>query len=214
MISKVLKPSFTGKESQTLVLATISPAAKDTEHTVNTLRHACVMDGRYVRPGATGHWPMARGQWPSLTISHHLWSSLMIASNLLPISSHSPPTLLPISAPSFSSPTEDGKAWISGGESVKQDIGEIDVKASKAKLQREEGKRRPSSGNTNSGGGGDSSGGFGYGGGAGDGVGAEAAAAMAARKEEVRITSDTPISRFSTTSTDLARSSPIFSDLP
>ena len=61
-LTKILKPSFTGVESQTLVLATISPAAKDTEHTLNTLRHACVMDGR---------------------------------------------------------PTEDGKSWISGGESKK-----------------------------------------------------------------------------------------------
>ena len=120
-LTKLLKPSFTGKESQTLVLATISPAAKDTEHTINTLRHACVMDGR---------------------------------------------------------PTEDGKAWISGGESKRVDVGEIDVKATKAKLRVEESKvgmRRPGSGNTNSGGGGDGAGGFGYGGGAGDGVGAEAA---------------------------------------
>ena len=136
-LTKLLKPSFTGKESQTLVLATISPAAKDTEHTLNTLRHACVMDGR---------------------------------------------------------PTDDGKSWISGGESHKQDIGEIDVKATKAKLKADEAKagggRRPGSGNTNSGGGGDGAGGFGYGGGAGDGVGAEAARAMAARKEEARVKSE------------------------
>ena len=50
-LTKLLKPSFTGKESQTLVLATVSPAAKDTEHTVNTMRHACVMDGRPTEDG-------------------------------------------------------------------------------------------------------------------------------------------------------------------
>ena len=85
-LTKILKPSFTGKESQTLVLATISPAAKDTEHTVNTLRHACVMDGR---------------------------------------------------------PTEDGKPWISGGIVKREDIGEIDIKGTKAKLAKEANTRPP-----------------------------------------------------------------------
>jgi hypothetical protein len=69
------------------------------------------------------------------------------------------------------------------------DIGEIDVKASKAKLKADQAKqeRQRHSGNTNSGGMGDGPGGFGYGGAAGDGVGGEAAAAMAARKEEARV---------------------------
>ena len=36
-LTKLLKPSFTMDEAATLVLATVSPAAKDTEHTLNTL---------------------------------------------------------------------------------------------------------------------------------------------------------------------------------
>jgi len=42
----VLKASFVDPDAQTLVLATVSPAAKDTEHSLNTLRHACIMDGQ------------------------------------------------------------------------------------------------------------------------------------------------------------------------
>ena len=132
-LTKILKASFTGRESQTLVLATISPASKDSEHTVNTLRHACVMDGR---------------------------------------------------------PSEDGKAWITGGAVKKEDIGEVDVKRTKAKLKAEEergGRGRPGSGAgwTNSGGSGDGPGGFGYV--ANDGVGGEAAAADRARREEQKV---------------------------
>ena len=77
-------------------------------------------------------------------------------------------------------PSDDGKSWISGGETVKAEIGEIDQKATKARMKAEELKRRPPS--ADSGGGG-----FGHGAGAGGGVGGEAAAAMAARKEEARI---------------------------
>jgi hypothetical protein len=29
-----------------VVIATVSPASKDTEHSLNTLRHACVMGGQ------------------------------------------------------------------------------------------------------------------------------------------------------------------------
>ena len=46
MLTKILRSSFTRRDAKTVVLATASPAAKDTEHTINTLRHACVMDGR------------------------------------------------------------------------------------------------------------------------------------------------------------------------
>ena len=45
-LTKVLKQSFTDADSHCLVLATVSPAAKDTEHSLNTLRHACIMDGQ------------------------------------------------------------------------------------------------------------------------------------------------------------------------
>ena len=40
-----LKNSFKRKGAQTSVIATVSPASKDTEHSLNTLRHACVMAG-------------------------------------------------------------------------------------------------------------------------------------------------------------------------
>ncbi|CAM9428632.1 unnamed protein product, partial [Chrysoparadoxa australica] len=41
-----LRPSFTMKAAETVVVATVSPGSKDTEHTLNTLRHACIMDGQ------------------------------------------------------------------------------------------------------------------------------------------------------------------------
>ena len=44
-LTMVLKPSFFFKDSQTTILATVSPSSKDTEHSLNTLRHACIMNG-------------------------------------------------------------------------------------------------------------------------------------------------------------------------
>ena len=38
--------SFRNADSKTVVIATVSPASKDTEHSLNTLRHACVMGGQ------------------------------------------------------------------------------------------------------------------------------------------------------------------------
>ena len=40
-----LKMSFM-PSAKTVVIATVSPSSKDTEHSLNTLRHACVMDGQ------------------------------------------------------------------------------------------------------------------------------------------------------------------------
>jgi len=46
-LTKMLKASFFLKSAKTVVIATVSPASKDTEHSLNTLRHACLMDGQY-----------------------------------------------------------------------------------------------------------------------------------------------------------------------
>ena len=35
-----------GGHHETVVVATVSPSSKDTEHSLNTLRHACIMDGQ------------------------------------------------------------------------------------------------------------------------------------------------------------------------
>ena len=59
-LTQLLKSSFTDVHAATLVLATASPAAKDTEHSLNTLRHACVMDGRRT-DGPTGGASHIRG---------------------------------------------------------------------------------------------------------------------------------------------------------
>jgi hypothetical protein len=72
-LTQLLRPSFTHPNANTLVLATASPAAKDTEHTLNTLRHACVMDGRTTEA--------------------------------------------------------EGQSWMAGGAVTKEEIGEIDMKA-------------------------------------------------------------------------------------
>jgi kinesin family protein 2/24 len=44
-LTHMLKAAFT-ERSATVVIATVSPAAKDTEQSLNTLRHACIMDGQ------------------------------------------------------------------------------------------------------------------------------------------------------------------------
>lgn len=45
-LTQLLRPFFEAASARTLVLATVSPASKDTEHALNTLRHASLMDGR------------------------------------------------------------------------------------------------------------------------------------------------------------------------
>ena len=44
-LTLLLKACF-AEGSATCVIATVSPASKDTEHSLNTLRHACIMDGQ------------------------------------------------------------------------------------------------------------------------------------------------------------------------
>ena len=45
-LTMALKMSFMLPSAKTVVIATVSPSSKDTEHSLNTLRHACVMDGQ------------------------------------------------------------------------------------------------------------------------------------------------------------------------
>ena len=45
-LTMALKYSFLMPASRTLVIATVSPSSKDTEHSLNTVRHACIMDGQ------------------------------------------------------------------------------------------------------------------------------------------------------------------------
>ena len=45
-LTMALKSSFILPTARTVIIATVSPASKDTEHSLNTLRHACVMDGQ------------------------------------------------------------------------------------------------------------------------------------------------------------------------
>lgn len=44
-LTMALKHSFVLPSARTVILATVSPASKDTEHSLNTLRHACLMNG-------------------------------------------------------------------------------------------------------------------------------------------------------------------------
>ena len=39
-----LKGSFILPTARTVIIATVSPSSKDTEHSLNTLKHACIMD--------------------------------------------------------------------------------------------------------------------------------------------------------------------------
>ena len=45
-LTMALKDSFVLPTSRTVIVATVSPSSKDTEHSLNTLRHACLMDGQ------------------------------------------------------------------------------------------------------------------------------------------------------------------------
>lgn len=40
----ILKSSFIDPRSQTIVIVCVSPSSKDTEHTLNSLRYASVME--------------------------------------------------------------------------------------------------------------------------------------------------------------------------
>ena len=43
-LTMALKQAFMSNTAKTVILATVSPASKDTEHSLNTLRHACMMN--------------------------------------------------------------------------------------------------------------------------------------------------------------------------
>ena len=43
-LTMALKGSFVLPTARTMIIATVSPSSKDTEHSLNTLRHACIMD--------------------------------------------------------------------------------------------------------------------------------------------------------------------------
>jgi len=46
-LTKLLRDSFIGgKRTRTVVIATISPSSADTEHTLSTMQHSCLMDGQ------------------------------------------------------------------------------------------------------------------------------------------------------------------------
>eukprot|EP00429_Kryptoperidinium_foliaceum_P003262 CAMPEP_0176021724 /NCGR_PEP_ID=MMETSP0120_2-20121206/10556_1 /TAXON_ID=160619 /ORGANISM="Kryptoperidinium foliaceum, Strain CCMP 1326" /LENGTH=489 /DNA_ID=CAMNT_0017354845 /DNA_START=29 /DNA_END=1495 /DNA_ORIENTATION=+ len=46
-LTQLLRGCFAGEHAHpTVIIATVSPSSKDTEHSLNTLRHACIMDGQ------------------------------------------------------------------------------------------------------------------------------------------------------------------------
>jgi kinesin family protein 2/24 len=46
-LTQLLKQTFTLKEASTIVIATISPTSADTEHSLRSLHHSCLMDGQH-----------------------------------------------------------------------------------------------------------------------------------------------------------------------
>mmetsp|Transcript_2379 Transcript_2379/g.5492 ORF Transcript_2379/g.5492 Transcript_2379/m.5492 type:complete len:813 (+) Transcript_2379:158-2596(+) len=55
-LTHLLRPSFVedpNTKSRTVIIATVSPSSKDTEHSLNTLRHSCIMDGQDPQDGET-----------------------------------------------------------------------------------------------------------------------------------------------------------------
>lgn len=54
-LTQLLRGCFSGLEAHpTVIIATVSPSSKDTEHSLNTLRHACIMDGQSQGEGKAG----------------------------------------------------------------------------------------------------------------------------------------------------------------
>lgn len=54
-LTQILRGCFLPNSSHdTVVIATVSPSSKDTEHSLNTLRHACIMDGQSDGKGQQG----------------------------------------------------------------------------------------------------------------------------------------------------------------
>ena len=45
-LTLALKDSFELPKARTVIIATVSPASKDTEHSLNTLRYACLMSSQ------------------------------------------------------------------------------------------------------------------------------------------------------------------------
>eukprot|EP01060_Flectonema_neradi_P028719 TRINITY_DN3866_c0_g1_i4.p1 TRINITY_DN3866_c0_g1~~TRINITY_DN3866_c0_g1_i4.p1 ORF type:complete len:752 (+),score=142.90 TRINITY_DN3866_c0_g1_i4:61-2316(+) len=45
-LTQLLRGCFDSQNHKTMIIATISPSSKDTEHSLNTLRHASIMDGQ------------------------------------------------------------------------------------------------------------------------------------------------------------------------
>ena len=52
-LTMALKHCFTQQSAKTVILACVSPASKDTEHSINTLRHASMMNGDDTTPEST-----------------------------------------------------------------------------------------------------------------------------------------------------------------
>lgn len=52
-LTLALKASFSLVNAVTYVIATVSPTSKDTEHSLNTLRHACIMHGQESKDSET-----------------------------------------------------------------------------------------------------------------------------------------------------------------
>lgn len=45
-LTQMLRGCFIGRQHRTTIIACVSPSSKDTEHSLNTIRHACIMDGQ------------------------------------------------------------------------------------------------------------------------------------------------------------------------
>lgn len=85
----------------TVVIACVSPSSKDTEHSLNTIRHACIMDGQGT--GAHEHAPTAAN---AAGKQHGTPQTVKLSSHIKCITTAS---------------------HITGGEVVKQNCGEVDV---------------------------------------------------------------------------------------
>lgn len=86
--------SFSLPTARTIVIATVSPASKDTEHSLNTLRHACIMHGQQDKvAGKAGEWVFIRVvvccvlvcvcHWVLCAVGNWQWQPHRMCANLV-----------------------------------------------------------------------------------------------------------------------------------
>jgi len=118
-LTLALKDSFELPHARTVIIATVSPASKDTEHSLNTLRYACLMSSKEKVNGPSNF--QRGGKLLSLPFSPYFSTNLKYKSPL----GHRPS-----SAPTArtSEKTRETR-FLTGGSVFRVQLGSVDIAA-------------------------------------------------------------------------------------